>query len=382
MSTRGLDRWLIPYLASAAKRRHPDPGQSVHLLLCIGDHYEPGNGHVAPAVARSRVEKWVSTYSKTLGGFHDSDGRPPRHSFFYPMEQYVEADLTALAGLCRDGFGEVEIHLHHENDNSADLRKKFLDYKAILAEKHQLLARDRRTGEIAYGFIHGNWALDNSLPDGSHCGVNDELDVLRQTGCYADFTLPSMPSPAQTRKINSIYYAKDDPQRPISHDDGIDVGSGPAPADSLMLIQGPLLLNWGNRKWGLMPRIENGCVQGNQPMTMERVDLWLRARIQIPSRPDWFFVKLHTHGAPEANSPALIGPPAVAFHDGLAARAAGDRNFHYHYVTAREIYNLVVAAEAGWTGSVADALDHRLTWNGAVQPRESALAAQGQANAS
>ncbi|MEJ7636728.1 MAG: hypothetical protein WKF75_01760 [Singulisphaera sp.] len=50
--------------------------------------------------------------------------------------------------------------------------------------------------------------------------VNNEIDVLRETGCYADFTLPSAPSPTQTRQINSIYYASDDPRRPKSHDRG------------------------------------------------------------------------------------------------------------------------------------------------------------------
>ena len=72
-----------------------------------------------------------------------------------------------------------------------------------MAERHGLLSRDRYTGEVGYGFIHGNWALDNSRPDGRMCGVDNELDVLRETGCYADFTLPSAPSPTQTRKINS-----------------------------------------------------------------------------------------------------------------------------------------------------------------------------------
>ena len=82
----------------------------------------------------------------------------------------------------------------------------------LFAHRHGLLACDRRTGRPAYGFIHGNWALDNSRPDGRWCGVNNELDVLRETGCYADFTFPSAPSPTQPRKINSIYYAVDDPQ--------------------------------------------------------------------------------------------------------------------------------------------------------------------------
>ncbi len=77
--------------------------------------------------------------------------------------------------------------------------------------------------------------------------------------------------------------------------------------------------------------------------------------MQIPARPDWFFVKLHSHGAEEASHEALLGEPMVRFHADLAAEAGRKPKFHYHYVTAREMYNLVKAAEAGWTGGVAEA---------------------------
>ena len=66
-----------------------------------------------------------------------------------------------------------------------------------------------------------------------------------------------------------------------------------------MLIQGPLVLDWRQRRWGLIPRTENGCLQASQPPHIDRLDLWLKARVQVPTRPDWFFVKLHAHGAPE-----------------------------------------------------------------------------------
>ena len=359
----GLSRWLIPYALQSQKRRGPRREDEVHVLLCIADHYEPHNGGVSDAMARARVEQWSEEYPRLFGGFRDSDGQPPRHTFFYPIEQYDSVDLDALAELCRAGYGEVEVHLHHDDDTADGLRRKLLEAKAVLSGRHGLLSRRRGTGELVYGFVHGNWALDNSRPDGRWCGVNNELDVLRETGCYADFTLPSAPSPTQTRKINSIYYATDDPRRPKSHDWGIDVGTGPRPADALMLIQGPLVLNWRRRKWGLLPRIENGCLQGNQPPTIDRLDLWLEARVQVPTRPDWFFVKLHTHGAPEANQRVLLGEPMVEFHRALARRAEEDTAFHFHYVTAREMYNLARAAEAGWAGSVAEARDYELLWD-------------------
>jgi hypothetical protein len=239
-----------------------------------------------------------------------------------------------------------------------------------MASRHRQLAFDKRTGQVAYAFVHGDWALDNSRPDGRCCGVNNELDVLRESGCYADFTLPSAPSHTQTRKINSIYYASDDPHLPKSHDTGVDVGSGPAPSQTLLLIQGPLLLNWKNRKLGFLPRVENGCIQSNQTPSIDRLRLWVKARIQVPSRPDWFFVKLHTHGAPEANQRVLLGEPMLRFHRALARIAREDANFRFHYVTAREMCNLVRAAEAGWKGSVAEARDFELEWNGGKRQME------------
>lgn len=360
---RGLEHWSVPYILQAPKRRKPHRGTPVHLVLCIADHYEPEWGGAPPEVARGRVERWVAEYPERFKQFRDSDGRPPQHTFFYPLEQYQPEHLDALAELCRRGFGEVEVHLHHHDDNAESLRQKLLAHKHLLAERHGLLSRHCDTGELAYGFIHGNWALDNSREDGCWCGVNNELDVLRETGCYADFTMPSAPDPTQTRKINSLYYACDDPQRPKSHDWGVDVGTQPAPSNALMLIQGPLLLNWRQRKRGLLPQIENGCIQGNQPPTIARLELWLKARLQVPTRPDWFFVKLHTHGAPEVNQQVLLGDPMARFHQALARRVEEDENFHFHYVTAREMFNLVRAAESNWKGPIAAARNYCLIRN-------------------
>ena len=96
--------------------------------------------------------------------------------------------------------------LHHENDTAEHLRATLLRRKEHLAA-HGLLSRDD-LGELRYGFIHGEGALDNSAPAGRHCGVAGELGVLRETGCYADFTLPSARERTQTRSINSLYYAR------------------------------------------------------------------------------------------------------------------------------------------------------------------------------
>jgi hypothetical protein len=361
---KGLGRWLLNYAATPWRRRSHHPGEETHVLLCLADHYEPKGGNASPELAVRRVRNWVEKYPRLFGGFRDSDGRAPRHSFFYPLEEYEPHFLDELTGLCQAGFGEVEVHIHHRNDTAESLYGQLVEFRDVLVGRHSQLARDRHTGALGYGFIHGNWSLCNSRPDGDWCGVNDELSVLRDTGCYADFTLPSAPSATQTARINSLYYARSSPDRPRGHDDGVDVGNGIAPYGSMLMIQGPLLFDWGNRKLGLLPRLENGCVQGSQPPTLRRLDLWMRARIQVPSRPDWFFVKLHAHGAQEESQAILLGDAMVRFHEELAELAGRDPHFHFHYVTAREMANLVWAAEAGWRGSVTDARDYRLLWNG------------------
>ena len=357
-------RWLGPLAFQSvfhARKRRSGP---VHLILALADHFEPHSGNPSMEVGRARVASWVHDYRAALGAFRDADGLPPRHTFFYPVEDYVPEHLDTLGTFCREGFGEVEIHLHHDADTAENLRETLETAVQTLSDRHGLLARHRDTGNIAYGFVHGNWALNNARPDGRWCGVNDEIRILCETGCYADFTYPSAPSPTQPPTINRLYYARSKPHTPRGHDHGTKIGHGTAPEGSLMLITGPLGLNWRSRKWGVLPRLENGCVQASQPATINRLELWLSARVQVPSRPDWYFVKLHAHGAPERDRECLLGPPMIEFHRELARRAELDPNFHVHYVTAREMYNLARAAESGWKGTIAEARDFEIVWDG------------------
>ena len=368
--TRSLLSWLPNYLLAARRRGAPALNQPVHLLLCLADHFEPVRGDSPVEVARQRLVRWLDSYPRLFDQFRDGDGRPPQHTFFYPAEEYERSLVADLAGLCRAGFGEIEVQLHHENDTAENLRRTLTEYVPMMADRHGQFSRDA-SGRLGYAFVHGNWALDNSHPRGQWCGVDGELDVLAETGCFADFTLPSYPSPCQTRTINSIYYAVGRNGCRKSHDGGVEVGAGPRPQRGLLMVQGPLVLDWKRRWLGCLPRIENGCLQDSQPPGMDRLDNWLRARIQVPQRPDWYFVKLHAHGCEDKDQAALLGDAMVRFHADLAQRATADPRFHVHYVTAREMVNLVLAAENGWTGSVADARDSTWRAAGSTHPERS-----------
>ena len=160
--------------------------------------------------------------------------------------------------------------------------------------------------------------------------------------------MPSAPSDTQTRTINSIYYASDIPGQCKSHDHGIRARVGHTqPEDSLLMIQGPLLFDWTRRKLGLIPRVENGDLLGNHPPSMQRLKLWLKAGVTVQGRPNWRFVKLHTHGCKTANMEMLLGERMQKFHRGLAELHASQPNFRYHYVSAWEMAQLVHQAEQG-----------------------------------
>lgn len=344
MRVRGLPAGA---LTSLLRPRRGSSSDVRHLFICIADHWEPKWARPSREVERERVQRWAVEYPKLAEQFADSTGRPPQHSFFYPEEEYEPEHLDAVAEICRKGFGDVEVHLHHDNDTSEGTREKLSGFVETLHRRHGLLRQDSE-GRIRYAFIHGNWALDNSRQDGRWCGVNDELTILMETGCYVDMTMPSAPADCQTRTVNSIYYATDDPLRPKSHDSGVAARVGEEPPDqSLLLIQGPLALDWQNRKWGVMPRIENGDLTGSRPATLRRLKMWIDAGVTVEGRDDWRFIKLHTHGTQDANADMLLGEPMRRFHAELAEYARTQDDFEYHYVTPWEMYGLVQAARTG-----------------------------------
>lgn len=358
---KNLHKWLHNYITLAMRSALIKKTIPKHIMFCVADHYEPFAGKVQVNRALDRVASWQDVLPVIHGNCKDSTGKGYRHSFFYPVDEYDKQVVEQVAGLCQSGCGELEIHLHHDNDSSENLRKTLLSYKELFSNRHSGLSTEKKTGLVKYGFIHGNWALDNSRPDGCWCGVNDELTILQQTGCYADFTMPSAPDITQTSTINSIYYAIDDPNAPKSHNRGFPASVGKENA-GLLLVQGPLTLNWSARKKGLLPAIENGELGYGRPPTADRFQLWLQQNIHVESKGDWLFIKLHTHGAPEKNADVLLGDEMSSFLLGLADMCESLK-CHLHYVTARELYNIVKAAEAGESGIPDDFRNYLLHSN-------------------
>ena len=360
---RNIDLWSKKYLQRLwliKRKKKQKNSEPLQVLFTLCDHYEPYWNKVNATEASQRVRNWVEHYQPIAAQHTDCLGNHPRHCFFYPEEEYKRELMDMVAEICRNGFGEVEIHLHHDNDTAENLRHTLLDFKKRLSLDHGLLATNKYSSEIKYGFIHGNWALDNSRPDGRWCGVNNEIDILIETGCYADFTMPSAPDSTQTSTVNSIYYAIDDPDRPKSHDTGMLAQAGMNTSKGLLCIQGPLALNLKSRKFGILPRIENACLAHDAPATDDRVKLWMGQWVHVEQRPDVIFVKLHTHGTQEANMDYFFKQNGLNSLFCQLENQCRSIGAELYYVSTRQMYNVVKGFEKLPAAKVQDILEHEL----------------------
>ena len=204
------------------------------------------------------------------------------------------------------------------------------------------MRRDPQTGQLRYAFIHGNWALDNSHPGGRWCGVDNELQVLVDTGCRVDMTMPSAPHGTQTRTVNSIYFARGRSGARKSHDTGrqAEVGAWRR-ADELLMIQGPLTLDWQRRKAALLPRIENGELTADNPPRASRVRLWSDCGISVAGAEEHVFVKVHAHGAQPRAMQTLLDGGLQVMWTALEQEFRDSADWQLHYVTAWQMYETV-----------------------------------------
>jgi hypothetical protein len=88
----------------------------------------------------------------------------------------------------------------------------------------------------------------------------------------------------------------------------------------------------------------------SNPPTPLRADLWIKQHVHVSERPDWIFVKLHTHGCIEGNTDVLLGDSLKKTFHHLENKYNDGTNFALHYVSAREMYNIAQAAIDGKSG--------------------------------
>jgi len=336
-------------------------------MIAMADHFEPsivpedGMLRASADEQERRINFWCREYPRLADPWRDSDGRPFVHTYFYPAEQYDRRLMQQLAEHCHAGWGEIEIHLHHgivAPDTAQNTRNQLIEFRNALASEHGCLSYLDGVGLPKYAFVHGNFALANSA-DGRFCGVDDEIQILADTGCYADMTLPAASfHPAQIAKINSLYECELPLTRWAAHRQGRDLERGRVPKIFPLIVQGPLMLRFFPSQ-SQMASIENGAITRRNPLSLSRLRLWKRAAISVRGKPDWLFIKLHCHGMDPTQRDVVLGEPMREFLRDLV-EGAGQREESLHFVSAREMVNIVLAACDEREGNPGDYRDYRL----------------------
>jgi hypothetical protein len=334
--------WLPGYLLLSHSSESLSPERSpVHIFFVVADHYEPGSG----IKGIQRNKEWLIKYPSLAERHRDDQGRPLQHTWFFPLEQFDDQIMGDLSQMVKEGYGEVELHWHHSNDTPETFEEKLKEGIKKFNRHGALISQG---GKVAFGFIHGNCGLDNSMGP-KFCGVNNELVILARNGCYADFTFSTIGVNAQPKKINSIYYAKDTPAAK-SYDDGTNMEVDKESVGDLVIFEGPIgyILFSGFPRYTWSPfYLEYGAVENDPKPAPFRVKNWIDLSVAVKGKPEWRFIKLYIHGQQSANS--FFGQEMETTLT-ILKKEVSNRRYRLHYVTAREAYNIAKAAEAGLKG--------------------------------
>ena len=339
-----------------------------HVLFAFVDHFEPTGSAPGP-----EVTAWVDDYMAMASRHVDGDGRHPVHSYFLlfgsvPIGKTstcvpaidpacLEQTLIQLNQATYAGYGEIEFHCHHGLEDEGqrteeEATRELLDLIAqarVSFNEHGALLTAESSPRFTFGFIHGMWALDNSrIGPGLNwascrqfCGVNRELALLRAQNAYADFTFPAWGT-MEPYLRDAIFYAADD-EEPTSYRNRANtrlVEVGQPPWGDLMIVEGPQdNANIGPCDWPSLWRMHG----------------WVARNIHVLGNDQWVFVKVHTHGcadnvANQAVRDVFFGVGSDRFYSDIEREYNDGVAWKLHYVSAREMYNIIKAAEAGKTG--------------------------------
>jgi hypothetical protein len=116
--------------------------------------------------------------------------------------------------------------------------------------------------------------------------------------------------------------------------------------------------------------VDDGDIHPAMPANATRVQRWVNARVHVAERPDWVFVKTWGHSAStREDMEEFLGGHFDAALAELERNFNDGRRYVLHYVTAREAYNLAMAAASGAKGDPSAYYDATIPMYVASRPR-------------
>jgi len=347
---KNIHIWLLNYLSRNTKsffsKKTNDSVKDIMFLFV--DHFEL-------AGKEDRLNAWMNEYPKLVNKFKDWDGVKPQHTWFSALDLIDEHELSQIKKLVDNGLGEVELHWHHSHKSSEEFINDFNEGMAVF-HKYGFMLPYRKGEHSCFSFIHGNWSLNNARGE-KFCGIENEIKILKDLGCYGDYTFPALFTDSQPKYVNQISYTNENVLG-NGYFTAREAEVGKPQKDSeFMIMQGPLAINYKDWRHKWHPTIEDGDINKNHTQgSKSRIDCWIRQNIHVKNNPNWVFVKVFCHGAQDYKS--LTSEAMLDMYKYLESKYNDGEKYRLHYVTARESYNIIKAAEEGKEGNPNEYRDY------------------------
>jgi hypothetical protein len=271
----------------------------------------------------------------------DSDGKKFQLTFACPGRNHDSITLNMLTEYCRRGLGEVEYLIPWDYSSEASMRE----------ELEQGLRRFNSYGwmKAANSEIRFAVVREGSGSEGGEADFQWQASVLSDLGCYADMSYPGVRRSRPQSMVNTMFMVS--PADKEQYNESDELRAGRLGKGGLLVIKGPFLIDWTDWRLTLRPYVEDGHLSPEAPPDPGRVDSWVRANVHVIGQPNWIFVKLMIDGLSDAASARSLRHSLDRSLMYLEEVCNDGERYRLRYVTAREMYNVAMAAQALKSGN-------------------------------
>jgi len=337
---RGLEKWLLG-LRRRPQRLVENPLGTRHVMVALCNRLSSSASNSDKSAI---LRRWFGEYAGLREGSPRISSFSLKHTFFLSPGEASAPWVPELAALCR--AAECEIELASPRDTkSANQRRDLMEAGKETLAQSGWLGRDP-SGSARFCFVH-------RAEGSSAFGLEDQAGMLRDAGCAASFPFDLRPGMLPEEFENSLVYFHESeaagPRQGLRRVRAERETRGSDRA-GLLVVPPPFCPESSRKTFGFRPEIDQGEIGAAAFPTADRLHRWLECRMTVEARPNWLFVVLHIDGFAPENAGMLFGEPMREFTRKLRSMAARDRTLCFHGVAARELVNILHAAEAGHSG--------------------------------